>query len=375
MLLRRLDRYVFRQLLVAFVVTTGGLVALIWLTQSLRFLKLVVNRGLSLRVFLELTGLLIPGFVAVILPITTFIVILFLYQRLAQDRELTVMRGAGLSHFALARPALALAVLVLGLGYWLNLQVVPASVSAFRQYRFEIRNRIAAFLLQEGVFTNISDHITVYVRKRDPDGTLHGILLNDTRNPAAPATILAETGRLRDGPNGPEVLLFHGSRQVIDRKTGRLNVLTFAENTIDLASAKNSHQQRFRDASELSLHELLHPDPATVSARDVGKFRAEAYRRLTTPLTTVSFALIALYAVLAGGFRRYGGIWRPAAGIGVIVALLAAELGIADIAARHPAMIPLMGLEAALPGLIVACLLFGRLPAALRFAGMGLHPS
>ena len=91
----RLDRYVLRQLLGALLASTGGLAALIWLTQSLRFVAMVVDRGLSLRVFLQLTGLLIPSFVAVILPITTFVVIQFIYQRLAGDRELTVMRAAG----------------------------------------------------------------------------------------------------------------------------------------------------------------------------------------------------------------------------------------------------------------------------------------
>ncbi len=105
----RMDRYVFRQLLTALVAATSALVALIWLTQSLRFVELVVNRGLSLWVFLQLTGLLIPNFVAVILPITTFVVVQFVYGRLAGDRELTVMRAAGMSPLALSRPALALA--------------------------------------------------------------------------------------------------------------------------------------------------------------------------------------------------------------------------------------------------------------------------
>ena len=41
----RIDRYVFRQLALALVAVTTGLVALIWLTQSLRFVELVVNRG------------------------------------------------------------------------------------------------------------------------------------------------------------------------------------------------------------------------------------------------------------------------------------------------------------------------------------------
>ena len=79
---------------VALTVTcTGGLVALIWLTQSLRFVELVVNRGLSFRVFFELTALLVPNFIAVILPITTFVVVQFVYQRLSGDRELRQNRA------------------------------------------------------------------------------------------------------------------------------------------------------------------------------------------------------------------------------------------------------------------------------------------
>src|SRR5450755_2650449 len=167
----RIDRYVFRQLLVALVAVSGGLVALIWLTQSLRFVELVVNRGLTFRVFLQLTGLLIPSFVAVILPITTFVVVQFVYQRLAGDREVTVMRAAGLSPIALARPALAVALVATIAGYWLNLSVVPATFASFREFQWEIRNKVAAFLLQEGVFTSISDKLVVYVRTRTPDGS------------------------------------------------------------------------------------------------------------------------------------------------------------------------------------------------------------
>src|SRR5580693_414924 len=133
MMVTRLDIYIFRQVLFALVVATGGLTALIWLTQSLRFVDLVVNRGLSFFVFLHLTGLLIPSFIAVILPITTYVVIQFTYQRMAGDREVTVMRAAGLSPIALARPALAVALLATAAGYWLNLSVVPVTLASFRE--------------------------------------------------------------------------------------------------------------------------------------------------------------------------------------------------------------------------------------------------
>jgi lipopolysaccharide export system permease protein len=355
---KRLDRYIFRQLLFALIAVTGGLTALIWLTQSLRFVELVVNHGLSFGVFLRLTGLLIPSFVAVILPITTFVVIQFVYQRLAGDRELTVMRAAGLSPFALARPAIAIAVLATLAGYVLNIWLVPMSLSAFRDFEWEIRNRIAAFLVQEGVFTQVSDGLTVYVRTRAPDGTLRGILVEDERDKNNPATILAETGRLLEGPNGPRVLLVNGSREEIDQKTGRLDVLTFRENVVDLSDTTQQNSPRLLDISEAPMAKLLDP-PANISQIDRPRWIAEAYKRLASPLTSLSYASIALLFSLTGTFRRQGGFVRPLMSVGTVVSLLALGLAVDNLAARHNPLIPLMWLHAALPGIVCTWLLLG----------------
>ncbi len=354
----RLDRYVFRQLFVALIAVTGGLVALIWLTQSLRFVELVVNRGLSFMVFLQLTGLLIPGFVAVILPITCFVVVQFVYQRLAGDRELTVMRAAGLSPFALARPALAVTLIAIMVGYALNLWIVPASMTRFREFQFEIRNRIAAFLLQEGVFTPISDDLVVYIRTRDTNGLLRGILVDDARDPHHRATILAETGRLIDGPNGPRVLLVNGSRQEIDNQTGRLNVLTFRENTVDLAQPDKGETTRLRDMGEMSVSELLNPVPGTFFERDIPRMRVEAAKRLSEPLSTLSYVMVALVAVLTGTFRRHGGILRPFVAIMAVVGLVALGLALNSVAVRQNELIPLLWVRAVLPAIACAAWLF-----------------
>ena len=148
----RIDRYIIGQLSLALVLVTTGLVALIWLTQSLRFIQIIVDHGLSPFVFVKLTALLVPSFLATILPITCFIVVLFIYARMAGDRELTIMRGIGLSDASLARPAMGVAAAAMLICYILNLGVVPAALGAFRDYQYEIRNQIAAFLLQPGVF-------------------------------------------------------------------------------------------------------------------------------------------------------------------------------------------------------------------------------
>lgn len=356
-MISRLDVYIFRQVLFALVVATGGLTALIWLTQSLRFVDLVVNRGLSFIVFIHLTSLLIPSFVAVMLPITTYVVIQFVYQRMSTDRELTVMRAAGLSPWALARPALAVALLATAIGFGLSLWAVPASMRDFKTFQWEIRNRLAAFLLQDGVFTPLSDKLTVYVRSRDQDGTLRGILVDDARDSTAHATILAERGRLLDGPNGPRVLLIDGSRQEIDHQTGRLDILTFKQNEVDLADATRDDVARPIDMSELPLSDLLNAHP--FFERDRAKWLAEGHKRLTAPLATISYAMVGLFSALGGIFRRHGGIVRPLATIGAMVVLLALGLAFGTLAARDSNLIFLMWLQAIVPGVVCGWLLLG----------------
>ena len=359
-----LERYLFRQLALALLAVTVGLAALVWLTQSLRFIELVLDRGLSLAVFFELTSLLLPSFFSVILPITTFIVMLFVHLRLAGDRELVVMRAAGLSNWQIARPALALGLLVVGVMAFLNFWLVPLSHTAFRQWQFEIRNQLVGVLLQEGVFSTLGSDLTVYARKRDADGTLRGIIVHDQREAGGAVTILAQAGRIGQGPEGPRVTLYDGVRQQMEKGASgappRLTVLSFSENSVDLARVARSEETRSRDSRERSITELLYPDPTEgLRPRDVRRFRAEGHQRIASPLTAFSFALVGLAVALTGQFRRHGGGVGVVLGIGIMVALLALGLTISNAATRRDGLIWLIWLHAILPGVISAWWLSG----------------
>src|SRR5205814_7027139 len=108
-----LDRYILRQCLNMMLFVTAALSAAVWLAQSLRLIDLIVNRGLSIEVFLYLALLILPRFLDIVLPIGAFIAVLFVFNRLTSESELVVMRSAGLGPVALARPVLLLA----GIGF------------------------------------------------------------------------------------------------------------------------------------------------------------------------------------------------------------------------------------------------------------------
>lgn len=349
------ERYMLRQLIFALIALTGGAVALIWLTQSLHFVSMVVQHGLSLGAFLHLTSLMLPTLIGVILPISTFLVILFVYHKLSGDRELTVMRAAGLSPLQLARPGLLCALMATALAYVLSLWLSPASYHAFHRYEFQIRNRAAAFLLEEGVFTPVSSTMTIYVKSHETDNFFKGVLIQDNRIPSKPTTILAEEAFMIPHGDALNLVLHNGSRQGIDPQTGQLGMLDFKHDTIELSSS-HPGAEGDQDAAELSLHALFFP-PSYVPLRYRAKLAVEGWARLTTPLSTLSYAIIGLVCALRGGFSRYGSIIRPLMAIFCVVGLLLLSLMLKGMASRQLTFVPLLWAEIIVPILICCALL------------------
>ncbi len=167
----RLTRYVLRQSLGTAFFITAALTAAIWLTQSLRLVDLIVNHGLSAGTFFYLGVLTLPRFIEIVMPIGIFIAVLFTYNKLIAESEIVVMRAAGLSQFGLAKPALALSALGMLLLFSLSAYFLPAANRAFKDLQFQIRNKFASAVIQEGTFTTISENLTVYVEAREPNSS------------------------------------------------------------------------------------------------------------------------------------------------------------------------------------------------------------
>ena len=340
-----ITRYVLRQTLAIMLFVAVSFTAAVWLVQSLRLIDLIVSRGLSLGLFLYLAVLILPRFIDVVLPIAVFIAILFTYNRLLSESELIVMRAAGMSQAALARPGLTAGALAFALLMSFSIYFLPASNRAFKDLQFEIRNRFASVLLQDGIFNTLSDDLTIYVRGRDTDGDLVGLLIHDTRDPDKPITIVAERGTFVDTDNGPRVLMVNGSRQQYDRATQKLSVLTFDKYTLDLGAYRDAPGLRGREPDELFLPELLfgHTRPGDTS------HMIEANLRLINPLTALAFCAIPLACLLTGEFNRRGQTRRVLLAIGLAFAFETLDIAFKNLAGRTLAAVPLLYLNVLLP--------------------------
>ena len=344
----RLNRYVLRQCFGVMIFVTAALSAAIWLAQSLRLIDLIVNRGLSIDVFLYLAALILPRFLDIVLPIGVFIAVLFTFNRLTAESELVVMRSSGLSHVALAKPVLMLAGIAFLVLMSLSVYFLPASNRAFKDLQFEIRNRFVLSLIQEGTFTTISDKLTIYVRSRDERGEVAGLLINDSRNPQRQVTIVAERGAFVDSPAGSRIVMVNGNRQQFDTETRKLSLLTFESYTLDLDTLHDAPVVRFREPQERFMDELFFP-PKDVDGSLRQGFVVEAHQRILVPLSAFSFSLIPLACLLPGELNRRGQLKRVLLAIGLAFLFELADLGVNNIASRSGAAIPLMYVADLLP--------------------------
>jgi lipopolysaccharide export system permease protein len=346
--LSALNRYILRQCLSGMIFVTGALTAAVWLAQSLRLVDLIVNRGLSAEVFLYLAMLILPRFLDIVIPIGTFIAVLFVFNRLITESELVVMRAAGMSPFNLAKPVLELAGIAWIILMVLSVYLLPASNREFKDLQFEIRNRFVSSLLQEGSFTTISDKLTIFIGGRDDRGEVIGLMIDDERDPKHPVTLLAERGAFADTGGGSRIIMVNGDRQQYERDTGKLSVLTFDRYVLDLDMMRDAPESRSREAQERYLGELFFPpedlDPGTREA-----YLVEGNERLTVPLTAFSFAIIPLACLLPGEFNRRGQLKRVLAAIGCALTFQALDLAVRNLEGRFASAIPISYLIDLLP--------------------------
>ncbi len=359
-----LTRYIFWQLLMGLVLVTVSLACVVWLSQSLRFVDMIINRGLSVGAFVTLTGLMIPNFLTAILPISLFAVITFTYHRMIMDRELMVMRAAGQGPLQLAKPAILLALIVVVIGYALSTYLVPASYAKFRDMQWNIRYSFSHVLLREGTFNEAARGITVYVRQRTDNGELLGILAHDGRDKKRSYTLMSERGVIINGKDGARVIMFNGSRQDFDKKTKKLSILYFDRYVFKLDPQKTSSKTRFREARERSMAELLNLDTSGMNSNAIGKFHMELRNRLIQPWTALGFAIIALSVFMSGSFSRRGEGHRVVLAIVLATLYQGSLLAIINVGAKNETLIPVFYIISASPFILAGV---SALPFPKRF--------
>lgn len=354
-----LQRYFWRQSLWPLLITLAALTTLALLTQSLSTLDLIVENRQTALTFFKITLLALPQLIAIILPVATFFAVLYAFNRLNVDSELMVTKASGVSPWQIASPALRLASYAMTAQLIINILAQPFAFREMRHALSDIRNDVAAKMVQAGNFITPIDGLTFYAREVFPNGYMQDILIYDDRNSDEPVTYMAKTGYLYQNEGQTRFILNTASYQIVkDDKS--LDILEVERDEIDLTDILAASGPTHLKASDRFLHELLRPDPETLrDTRQAREFLAEGHGRLSMPLYNIALTLLALSFLIRGPYQRTG-YHRPITICSIIgFSVYLASFAIQSAAKGNPALNSLQyGLPLALSLICLIALLF-----------------
>lgn len=279
----------------------------VWMTQCLQRIDIIVEHGASVAVFAWLSLLIVPSLLSVIIPFAIFGAAVYALQRLHSDSEIAVIFAAGVSRWRIAAPLLFITFFGAAATLWVNLDLMPRSYRTLKQSVADIRADFAGSILRSGEFTTVINGLTIYVEESRPGGQFVGLLVNDYRDGKHPETYMAQRGLLRETENGPVLYLVNGNIQQVARYTNDVDFVKFEETAINLSSFQQGSDELQLELTERYLSELFNPDLSNEwDKKNANKLIAEGHNRLASPLYAFAYVFIAVFALIGGAYNRRG---------------------------------------------------------------------
>jgi len=321
-----LNRYFMRQLVAIFIMLMLILTGLAWMMQIMSMMKFLLKYGIDIGSFIGLTALMIPFIASIIVPFVCFIAVIFVYNKMISDNEVTVMAASGLSPRQIARPALRLGVILTVLNLLLSIWVVPYSQAVFYDTQWDLQYGMAHMKLQENAFTEIADGLVVYV-DRVSGHDLSQVMLSDMRDESAPSTIFAEKGKLVATVRGMSLVMNNGALQFNGAQsvTGTFETFDMDLNLVDRGGSTSFRVRR------VPTDDLLRVAFDAKTKKQHKMILSELCNRFLSPLMNLILAALCATILLRSSLLRRRNSFAPMVAVGAMAGTMALYMSATNI--------------------------------------------
>ncbi len=301
--MKLINSYLSKNILQPTIAIIAILSVIILLTQSLKYIDLMVSHGISVLDFTHISVLLLPSLLFIIIPVCSFIAIIYSLNKLSSHRELNILKGFGINNFAIAKPIFKIILLITIFHYFISLYWMPLVNHKFKDLTSHLKDHYITFFLQEKVFSHPTEYLTFYIKNKISDTRFEDIFFQDSSK-ELPTVIIAKKGEMIKRNNKVFLNLVNGNRQETN-KNGELTVLYFDALLWQLSSDNQSENIRNLTIQEKHLPDLLFPNSSVDQVLNK-KMLSEATHRILWPFYNIIFTMLAISAILQGEYNRSG---------------------------------------------------------------------
>ena len=273
-----------------------------------------VGKGIDGPIIIKLIVYLSATLVPLALPLAVLLSSIMTFGNLGETFELVAIKSAGIGLLRFMRPLLITAILLSGLAFAFNNNVIPVANLKMRTLHTDIVNKKPAFDLKEGVFyTTIPGYAIKVGKKEKDDSTLIDVIIYEQSPGLQDNFIVAKKGimrvsddkrflefTLKDGwryeergermsTNSDFIRLgFKEYKKVLDLSSLQLNLTADStyKNRYEMLSIRQLN--KFIDSLEKSTKKVETRTKNDVKAYlDFTKYLDTGWKKVTAPKTTV----------------------------------------------------------------------------------------
>ena len=300
-----LDWYILREFLGPFAFSTAGFSVILLSGLLFELTDLIFVKNVAAGTVIRMLVYRLPALIVMTLPIAVLFSTLIAFGRLSQDSEMTVMRSCGAPYKRLVVFVLLAGLFISGVTFLVNERVVPWTNQEFETILRRIIFEEGRPIVEENVFFRAGSDRYFYIRRMDPDGQLHDVMIYELApRQGFPTFIHARSGSYL----GDEWTLVDGVMRETDSRGFTVQETKFERMLLNTDDQGDVYFGTQRTTDEMSRRELAaHIERFQRGGLQVRSFVVDYHLKLAMPMAPFMFTLFAApLALKSRGGRAFG---------------------------------------------------------------------
>ena len=195
--MKRLHRYVLRAFVGPWIITFLLCVFILLMQFLWRYIDDLVGKGLDFSIILELMFYASFSLVPLALPLAGLLASIMSMGKLGETNELFAMKSGGVSLYRIMSPLIVLNIVISIVAFVFSNNIMPYTNLKMRSLLFGIQQQRPEVIIQNGIFVEPTDDISIKVDSKSRNNDLNGVLIYDHRSSSTPNNVtMAATGNI-----------------------------------------------------------------------------------------------------------------------------------------------------------------------------------
>lgn len=196
-MIKKLDILVLRSFIGPFIATFFLTLFVLILQFFWLWIDDYVGKGIDTSTMLRLIVYLSATMVPMALPLAILLSSIMTFGNLGETFELVAIKSAGIGLLRFMRPLLIVSLLLSGMAFMFNNNVIPVATLKMKTLHYDLVNKKPAFDLKEGVFYTTIPNYSIKVAKKEKDSILRDVIIFENSPGPQDNIIVAERGIMR----------------------------------------------------------------------------------------------------------------------------------------------------------------------------------